>query len=111
MFSLFFIAIGSSDNREAFIRTCYSGDSSTCGREKVDTSYESGLLSSLEFRAFWVAFSDEGVLTVGKGGEDASFLGWNAGMFHDREYPEVHVGIGTFGDWERGDWVFHAFCE
>ena len=106
MFS-FFIAIGSSDNQGAFIRTCYSGDSSPCGREhKVDTSSEQGLLSSLRFRAFWVALSKEGVLTVGKGGEAASFLEWNG-----REYPEVHVGIGTFGDWERGDWVFHAFCE
>ncbi|XP_071797250.1 uncharacterized protein [Asterias amurensis] len=104
------IAIGYGNNQGAFIRTCYSGDPNCDKNYKPDTIGIMGLVSSEEFRAFWVAFSKEGVLTVGKGGKDASLLEWDAGWYI-REYLEVHVGIGTFGDGERGDWVFHAFCE
>ena len=90
--------------KEAYIRACMPP---VCGSGGVRAEYlvsQPPLLDNNEYRPFWIEY-DEGNVTVGKGGQEQSFLEWDAGAYHGRVPTELHVGISTWED-TQGSWDF-----
>ena len=53
---------------------------------------ERGIVNENEFRPFWIEYI-EGVVRVGKGGQQTAFSQWDAGAYYRRITSEVFVGI------------------
>ena len=93
--------------KEAYIRACMPHLCSKNGDGSVYAEYlvsQPPLLDNNEYRPFWIEY-DEGVVTVGKGGQQQSFLEWDAGAHHGRVPTELHVGISTY-EHTQGLWDF-----
>ena len=95
----FFVVVIGGGYKEAYIRACVP---SVCGSGAVRAEYlvsQPPLLDNNEYRPFWIEY-DEGVVTVGKGGQEQSFMEWDAGAYHGRVPTELHVGISTWKEYK-----------
>ena len=99
--------IGGSSGSKSVIRACHSDDCT----EWFGEYNEPGIVNKNEFRPFWIEYI-EGVVRVGKGGQQTAFSQWDAGACHGRVTSEVYVGIS--GARNHDDyWVFNTtyICE
>ncbi|XP_022101869.1 uncharacterized protein LOC110985267 [Acanthaster planci] len=102
------INIGGWGNTKSVIRPCQSETGG--GRCKVVQvqHVETGIVSGDEYRFFWIEFK-EGVVRVGKGGQEEAFLKWDAGSSLKRVLTQVHIGIAS---WHiaNSEFVFFQYC-
>ena len=70
---------------------------------------DNDLVNADEHRPFWIGFND-GILTIGKGGQETGFLEWDAGAYHGKIHVEVYVGVASYKH-ASGDWVFYQTCK
>ncbi|XP_071802652.1 uncharacterized protein [Asterias amurensis] len=99
------INIGGWGGDKSVIRACYSyickdlfGEyNEPAGRSTVD---------EFEFRPFWIEYT-EGVVSVGKGGQQTAFSKWDAGAYYGRVTSEVYIGISA-ALFYADSWVFNT---
>ena len=90
----------------AGIGVCYDG----CPSSTFLFSHnEDGLVSSDEYRPFWIEWIG-GAITVGKGGQSQGFMLADVTAHLNATPDFVHVGISTWSTY-HGDWVFYQYCE
>ncbi|XP_038067813.1 C3 and PZP-like alpha-2-macroglobulin domain-containing protein 8 [Patiria miniata] len=97
------INIGGRVNTLANVRPCYL----IC-LDIVATHEEQGLVNASEYRPFWIDYKG-GVVRIGKGGQEAAFVEWDAGAYHQRVPTRVHFGVSSWGNAE-GYWKLHQKC-
>ena len=99
--------IGGWSGSKSVIRACHSDKCTELYGEHNETS----IVNKNEFRPFWIEYI-EGVVRVGKGGQQTAFSQWDAGAYHGCVTSEVYVGIS--GATHHDDyWVFNTtyICE
>ena len=70
---------------------------------------EDGLISATEYRPFWIELKD-GVVTVGKGGQETGFLEWDAGAYHHQVYAQAYIGVASYVS-APGKWMLYLPSE
>ena len=85
------IFIGGWDNSKSVIRK---------NRQKPDVVEvpTPGILNAGEFRGFWIRWYDN-VITVGREGEAAAFMSYDAGHLYAINYVGICTGWGACGTW------------
>ncbi|XP_071784763.1 uncharacterized protein [Asterias amurensis] len=96
------INIGGWSGSKSVIRACHS-DNCT---ELFGEHNEPGIVNENEFRPFWIEYI-EGVVKVGKGGQQTAFSQWDAGQYHGCVTTEVYVGISGARN-HPDNWVFNT---
>ena len=94
-------------NSQSSIRACVSIND--CVPDLI-THKENDMVNAVEARPFWIDYKDGGGVAVGKGGQEAAFLEWNASAYYYPNTPaKAHVGIASWRV-NPGEWVFYQFC-
>ncbi|XP_071797213.1 uncharacterized protein [Asterias amurensis] len=96
------INIGGWSGNKSVIRPCHSD---ICPGWFGEHN-EPGIVNENEFRPFWIEYI-EGVVKVGKGGQQTAFSQLDAGAYHGRVIAEVYVGISGWRNFPSY-WVFNT---
>lgn len=71
---------------------------------EVDTP---GILNAGEFRGFWIRWTHDGIITVGREDEAAAFMSWEDPDRVPFQYVGVCTGWGATGCWQiEGEFPF-----
>ncbi|XP_078617273.1 C3 and PZP-like alpha-2-macroglobulin domain-containing protein 8 [Branchiostoma floridae x Branchiostoma japonicum] len=89
--AMYEIVIGGWDNMRSVIRR------SKQGLEHADVQIPD-LLSKNEYRAFWITWSSDGTIAVGRGGETLPFMQWR----DPNPLPINYAGLNTA--WRNHGW-------
>ncbi|CAH1247273.1 MATN2 [Branchiostoma lanceolatum] len=92
MSAMYEILIGGWNNTQSVIRTCMG-----C-RNRVEVS-TIGILSPIEYRTFWITWSPDGAMAVGKGGETQAFMQWTDPFPLAIAYAGYTTGYESTGLW------------
>ncbi|XP_071784762.1 uncharacterized protein [Asterias amurensis] len=96
------ITIGGWDGSKSVIHACHSEECT----ELFGVHDEPDIVNQNEFRPFWIEYI-EGVVKVGKGGQQTAFSQWDAGAYHGRVTSDVYVGISGARH-DEDYWVFNT---
>ena len=84
--------------------------SSGFSRHTILTAYvDDAIVRATEYRPFWIEFKD-GIVTVGKGGQETGFLEWDAGAYHQQVYAQVYIGVASYR-FAPGEWMLYLPIE
>ena len=98
------LVIGGSTNKKWSIKACHS---KSC-RQIMSEHGETAILDASEHRPFWLEY-DDGVVSVGKGGQRRDSVRWDAAAYHGFVPRKVYLGISTWRN-TGGEWIFHQLC-
>ncbi|XP_035695721.1 uncharacterized protein LOC118429347 [Branchiostoma floridae] len=90
--NMYEIVIGGWSNRKSAIRRRKQGTNR-------GTTWTSGINSKTEYRKFWITWSPDGTIAVGRGGETQSFMQWTDPDPLPINYAGYTTGWGSTGLW------------
>ncbi|XP_078610800.1 C3 and PZP-like alpha-2-macroglobulin domain-containing protein 8 [Branchiostoma floridae x Branchiostoma japonicum] len=92
MANMYEIVIGGWSNRKSVIRRRKQGTNR-------GTTWTSGINSKTEYRKFWITWSPDGTIAVGRGGEPQPFMKWTDPNPLPINYAGYTTGWGSTGLW------------
>ncbi|XP_035682150.1 uncharacterized protein LOC118419725 isoform X2 [Branchiostoma floridae] len=87
------IVIGGWSNTQSVIRRSKQGNN-------LVTVSTSGIISPTEYRKFWITWSSDGTIAVGKGGDTQPFMQWTDPDPLPIAYAGYTTGWGSTGRWK-----------
>ena len=107
-FLCFVADIGGWGNTKSVIRPCNSETGEQRCKAVQVKHEEKDIVVVDEFRPFWIEYK-EGVVKVGKGGQEEAFLEWDVGASLQQVPVRVQIGIASYHI-AQSEFVFFQHC-